>query len=137
MLYRIDIQQGNVVTEEMVNKLKSGMTRSQVRFVLGSPLITDAFHHDRWDYIYRFAPGGRIAEEKRLTVFFENDRLTGIDGDFPLPASFSESEQIIPSSSQSFDSIENRNNLLPQEADNGQTIDFLKQNQDDFYRGRE
>ena len=53
--YKIDIQQGNVVTEEMVEKLKPGMSRSQVRFVLGTPLITDVFHADRWDYFYYFA----------------------------------------------------------------------------------
>lgn len=135
--YRIDIQQGNVVTEEMIIKLKIGMTPSQVRFVLGSPLITDAFHHNRWDYIYRFAPSGRVAEEKRLTVFFENDRLVRIDGDFPVPATFAESEEIIPLSTQPFESIENRDSMLQKEKQDNQSVDFLKQNQDDFYRGRE
>jgi len=135
--YRIDIQQGNVVTEEMIIKLKTGMTRSQVRFVLGSPLITDAFHHNRWDYIYRFAPKGQLMEEKRLTVFFENDRLVKIDGDFPVPATFAESEEIIPASAQPFDSIENRDSLLQREKQDDRSVDFLKQNQDDFYRGRE
>lgn len=135
--YRIDIQQGNVVTEEMIAKLKTGMTRSQVRFVLGSPLITDAFHHNRWDYIYYFAPSGRVAEEKKLTVFFENDRLMKISGDFPVPSTFSESDEIIPASDQPFDSIENRDNLLQKEINDNPEIDFLKQNQDDFYKGRE
>ena len=137
LLYRIDIQQGNVVTEEMIVKLKANMTRSQVRFVLGSPLITDAFHHNRWDYVYLFAPGGRVAEEKRLTVFFENDRLIKISGDFPVPDTFSESEEIIPASAQPFGSIENRDNLLQKEINNNREVDFLQQNQDDFYRGRQ
>lgn len=125
------------MTEEMVNKLKAGMTRSQVRFVLGSPLITDAFHQNRWDYTYRLAPGGHVTEEKRLTVFFENDRLTRIDGDFPPPVTFSESEEIIPASTQPLDAIENRNNPLQNETNDDRTVDFLKQNQDDFYRGRQ
>lgn len=134
--YRIDIRQGNVVTEEMLGKLKAGMTRSQVRFVLGSPLIADAFHHDRWDYVYYFAPSGRVSEAKKLTVFFKNDRLVKIDGDFPVPDTFNETEEIIPASSQPIDSIENRGNPFQSEAQDGRVIDFLKQNQDDFYRGR-
>lgn len=83
--YKIDIQQGNVVTEEMVEKLRSGMTRSQVRFVLGSPLITDIFHINRWDYMYSMAPSGRLSERRRLSIFFDGDVLTHIEGDFKLP----------------------------------------------------
>jgi len=83
--YKIDIQQGNVVTEEMVEKLRPGMTRSQVRFVLGSPLITDVFHNNRWDYVYSMAPSGRLSEKHRLSIFFEGDLLTHIEGDFKLP----------------------------------------------------
>jgi outer membrane protein assembly factor BamE len=52
LLYKIDIQQGNVITHEMLEKIKPGMTRAQVRFVLGSPVISDAFHGNRWDYVY-------------------------------------------------------------------------------------
>ncbi len=135
--YRINIQQGNVVTEEMIVKLKMGMTRSQVRFALGSPLITDPFHHNRWDYVYRLAPSGRVSEEKRLTILFENDRLTRIDGDFPVPATFSEAEEIIPASGQPFDSIENPNRLPQGEVNDSRAVDFMKKNQDEFYRGRE
>lgn len=83
--YKIDIQQGNVVTEEMVEKLRLGMTRSQVRFVLGSPLITDVFHNNRWDYVYSLAPSGRLSEKHRLSIFFDGDLLTHIEGDFKLP----------------------------------------------------
>lgn len=86
--YKIDIQQGNVVTEEMVEKLKPGMSRSQVRFVLGTPLITDVFHADRWDYFYYFAPRGSVSEKRKLTVIFDGDQLSHIEGDFTLsPAS--------------------------------------------------
>ncbi|MCE9639672.1 MAG: outer membrane protein assembly factor BamE, partial [Betaproteobacteria bacterium] len=63
--YKIDIQQGNVVTQEMVDKLKAGQTRSQVRFVLGSPLVADMFHDDRWDYIYLLQRQGKPDERRR------------------------------------------------------------------------
>jgi outer membrane protein assembly factor BamE len=79
--YRSDVQQGNWVTSEMVALLKPGMTREQVRFALGSPALTDIFHADRWDYPYSFLPGRGKAEQRLLTVFFENDRLARWSGD--------------------------------------------------------
>ncbi len=79
--YRIDIRQGNYVDQEMVAQLKKGMTREQVRFVLGTPLIVDAFHADRWDYVYLFKPGGGEPEQRVVSVFFEDDRLERVDGD--------------------------------------------------------
>jgi len=79
--YKIDIQQGNVITQDMVAKLQPGMTRSQVRFVLGSPPITDMFHANRWDYVYRLGKPGKLAEERKLSLFFENDQLTRVAGD--------------------------------------------------------
>jgi outer membrane protein assembly factor BamE len=80
--HKIDVQQGNVVTQEMVDKLKPGMTRAQVRFVLGTPLITDAFHRDRWDYFYSFKVGAQgVAETRRLTLTFQNDVLRSVQGD--------------------------------------------------------
>ena len=79
--YKMDIQQGNVVTQDMVQKLEPGMTRTQVRFVLGTPLVVDAFHDDRWDYVYLYKKGGGVAEQRRLTVYFKNDRLSRVDGD--------------------------------------------------------
>ncbi len=82
--YRIDVQQGNVVTQEMVAKLKAGMTRSQVRFVLGSPLVTDMFHADRWDYVYLMQRQGKADERRRLTVIFDGDKLATIEGDVVL-----------------------------------------------------
>src|SRR4051812_5759995 len=82
--YRIDIQQGNVVTQEMVSKLKAGMTRSQVRFVLGSPLVTDMFHNDRWDYVYLMQKQGKADERRRLTVIFDGDKLVNLEGDVVL-----------------------------------------------------
>jgi outer membrane protein assembly factor BamE len=79
--YKIDVQQGNVVTQEMVAKLKPGMTKSQVRFVLGTPLVTDAFHADRWDYVYQLRKQGKLTEQRRLTVIFEQDLLKRVEGD--------------------------------------------------------
>jgi outer membrane protein assembly factor BamE len=79
--YRIDIQQGNVVTQDMVDKLKPGMTRQQVRFVLGTPPIVDPFRQDRWDYVYYYNKAGRLAEHRRLVLLFDGDTLKRIDGD--------------------------------------------------------
>lgn len=75
LLYKIDVQQGNVLTDEMLEKLRPGMTRSQVRFVLGSPLIVDPFRNNRWDYAYIQRIRGGLVEQKKLTIFFEDDRL--------------------------------------------------------------
>src|SRR5688500_14686883 len=88
LLYKIEVQQGNVITQEMVDKLKPGMTRSQVRFALGSPMINDAFHENRWDYLYRFEQRGKLIEQRKLTVFFEDDKLMRIDGSFSTPLAF-------------------------------------------------
>jgi outer membrane protein assembly factor BamE len=79
--YRMDIQQGNVVTQDMVAKLKPGMTRQQVRFVMGTPPITDAFHQDRWDYVYYLNKDGRVVEHRRIVLLFEADTLKRVDGD--------------------------------------------------------
>ena len=79
--YKMDIQQGNVVNQEMVSKLKPGMTKSQVRFIMGTPLIVDAFHTDRWDYVYRFKKAGTLTEERRVTLLFDGDKLKQVSGD--------------------------------------------------------
>ncbi|MHB8166018.1 MAG: outer membrane protein assembly factor BamE [Sulfuricella sp.] len=79
--YKIDIQQGNVVTQEMVAKLKPGMTKAQVRFILGTPLIMDAFHANRWDYVYRYQKAGKLIEERKLALFFDKELLQRVEGD--------------------------------------------------------
>ncbi|MCG6874865.1 MAG: outer membrane protein assembly factor BamE [Betaproteobacteria bacterium] len=84
LVYRIEIQQGNLVTQENVAQLKPGMSKDQVRFVLGTPLVTDIFHADRWDYVYTLQPArtSSIKEERRLTLFFDKDgRLERVEGD--------------------------------------------------------
>ncbi|UCV14369.1 outer membrane protein assembly factor BamE [Quatrionicoccus australiensis] len=81
--YKIDIQQGNVLTQEMVAQLKPGQTREQVRFLLGSPMITDIFHQQRWDYVYRYQNGqtGRVDERKFVVFFDAAGRLERVAGD--------------------------------------------------------
>lgn len=83
--YRITIQQGNNLSQEMVSQLKLGMTREQVRFVLGTPLLMDVFHADRWDYVYyRQSPDGK-REQRNLSVVFEKDKLARVLGDLVPP----------------------------------------------------
>jgi outer membrane protein assembly factor BamE len=77
----MDVQQGNAVTQEMVSKLQPGMTRSQVRFALGTPLIVDPFRTDRWDYVYLYQKAGKQIEQRQLAVYFKDDRLVRIEGD--------------------------------------------------------
>ncbi len=79
--YRADIQQGNWVTAEQVARLEQGMTREQVRYVLGTPTLKDIFHANRWDYPYYNKPGYGNADERRFTVWFENDQLVRWEGD--------------------------------------------------------
>jgi len=81
----MDIQQGNVVTQEMVAKLQPGMTRSQVRFALGTPLVVDPFREDRWDYVYVYLKRGEVVEQRRLVIVFKDDKLARIEGD-TMPA---------------------------------------------------
>ena len=81
-VYRIDVEQGNIVTQEMVDQLKPGMNRRQVRFILGTPLIEDSFNQDRWDYQYVMSNGSEIKAENKLSVFFEDDALSHFTGSF-------------------------------------------------------
>jgi outer membrane protein assembly factor BamE len=79
--YRIDIQQGNFISQDMVAQLKPGMSKEQVRLALGTPLLTDIFHADRWDYVYWREKPGEKREQRKLTVFFEDGKLMRLDGD--------------------------------------------------------
>lgn len=79
--YRIDIRQGNYITQDMVAQLKPGMSRDQVRFILGTPLVADIFHADRWDYIYSFKPGRGEVQLRRFAVFFSENKLARVAGD--------------------------------------------------------
>ena len=79
--YKIDIQQGNYVTQDMVAKLKPGMTRSQVRFALGTPLIIDPFRNDRWDYFYMMHKAGELTEQRVVTIVFSGNGGTALPAD--------------------------------------------------------
>jgi outer membrane protein assembly factor BamE len=91
-VYRINVDQGNIITQDMVNQLTPGMSRSQVQFVMGSALLVDTFHDDRWDYVYTFQDSKGKRSQHRMAVFFQEDKLSAITGDFapemtegPLP----------------------------------------------------
>ena len=85
-VYKIDIQQGNLVTQEQVAKVKTGMSRIDVRNTLGTPLLQDVFHANRWDYYFsddratKYGPFGREKERFQVTVFFENEKVSRVDG---------------------------------------------------------
>jgi outer membrane protein assembly factor BamE len=82
-VYRIDVEQGNIVTQELVDQLEPGMTRRQVRYILGTPLLEDSFNRSRWDYVYTVRNGSTLKQEDRLTVFFEGENLSHFTTTFP------------------------------------------------------
>jgi outer membrane protein assembly factor BamE len=82
--HRIDVQQGNALDQENLARLKPGLSRSQVRFLLGTPLLVDPFRTDRWDYVYVYYKAGKLTEQKRITLFFDSDTLVRIEGDVPV-----------------------------------------------------
>ncbi len=83
--YRMEIQQGNYVSRDMVRQLKPGMSKEQVRFVLGTPLVADLYHSDRWDYIYYREDAGKPVEHAKIAVYFSHDKLVKVEGE-ALPA---------------------------------------------------
>jgi outer membrane protein assembly factor BamE len=85
-VYKIDVEQGNIITQEIADQLKPGMSRRQVRFILGTPLLADSFNLDRWDYIYVVRNGLEILDESELSVHFEGDSLATVTGDYLPPA---------------------------------------------------
>lgn len=122
--YRADVQQGNWVTAEQVARLEQGMTREQVRYVLGTPTLQDVFHANRWDYPYYNKPGYGAADERRFTVWFENDLLVRWEGDqqpayqpFQVPESEDAAEAASPDTAAS--PPEDADRLTsPEEAEN-------------------
>lgn len=91
-LYRITVQQGNVITQEMVDQLKPGMTRSQVAYIMGEPILRNTFSEDRWDYIYTVVLPGYLEQEVRMSLFFENEVLAYFTGDYAPTASQPEAQ---------------------------------------------
>lgn len=80
-VHKIDIQQGNVITQEMMAQLQPGMDKKKVNFIMGSPIILDTFHSNRWDYVYTFQPGGGRVERRHVTLYFKDDKLDHATGD--------------------------------------------------------
>ena len=79
-VYRINVEQGNVVNAEMIEKLRPGLNKRQVRYIMGTPLIEDSFHEDRWDYRYLLRNGTETIAETRLTLWFDGDELARVEG---------------------------------------------------------
>jgi outer membrane protein assembly factor BamE len=80
-VYKLDINQGNYITQDQVDRLKTGQTRQQVKTTLGTPLLADPFHANRWDYVYEFRRQGRTLEHRQFTVYFVDDKLARWEGD--------------------------------------------------------
>lgn len=85
-IHKVTVQQGNIVNQEMIDQLRPGMTRSQVRYILGTPLLMDTFDQDRWDYYYSIKRPGKKEVREKIAVFFDGNTLTHFTGDY-LPSS--------------------------------------------------
>jgi outer membrane protein assembly factor BamE len=81
-VYTADVQQGNMVDQAMIDQLRPGMNKRQVLYIMGSPMLVDFFHQKRWDYLYSAQIEGGDRQQKRISLFFENDQLIGVQGDF-------------------------------------------------------
>ncbi len=104
LAYRIDLQQGNVVTQEMLDQLQLGMDKRKVRFIMGTPLVQDMFHADRWDFVYRMDRRRAELEQRHVVLFFKEGVLTDVQGDVaalppskspPPPASMDGAEPLL------------------------------------------
>ncbi|MEX2353646.1 MAG: outer membrane protein assembly factor BamE, partial [Gammaproteobacteria bacterium] len=80
-VYRVDVQQGNVIEQDTVNRLRLGMDRNQVQFIMGSPAIADPFHADQWDYIFTLSEGGGVRKQRHVRMHFEDGLLASVEGD--------------------------------------------------------
>lgn len=98
-VYRVAVQQGNIIDQKKVDQLELGMSKRQAQFVMGSPLVNDVFHENRWDYIYQLRRGDELLRDRRFTLFFENDALVRFEGDYepnaeePVPDTYIEDAQ--------------------------------------------
>ena len=81
-VYTLEIQQGNIIDQAMIDQLRPGMNKRQVLYIMGSPMLDDVFHKNRWDYLYSDQPSGEDRVQKQISLFFENDQIVGIQGDF-------------------------------------------------------
>ncbi len=81
-VYTIDVQQGNIVDQSMIDQLRPEMNKRQVLYIMGSPMLIDFFHQKRWDYLYSAQTGGGDRQQKRISLYFDKDQLVGVQGDF-------------------------------------------------------
>ena len=81
-IHRVEVQQGNSITQEMIDQLRPGMTKSQVRYIMGTPLVADSFHQNRWDYYYSIKKSDGELEREQVTVYFTDGKLSKIRGDY-------------------------------------------------------
>jgi outer membrane protein assembly factor BamE len=100
-VYSLEIQQGNIVDQAMVDQLRAGMSKRQVLYIMGSPMLVDTFHQKRWDYLYADAPKTDDRKQKRITLIFEGDQLVGIQGDLrpadlPVVSAAKETVVVVP-----------------------------------------
>jgi len=84
-VYKLDVNQGNYITQDQVDRLKVGQSQQQVRMALGTPLLIDPFHANRWDYLYLFERQGRVLEQRQFTVYFVDDKVARWEGDEAPP----------------------------------------------------
>ena len=101
-VYKIDVEQGNIVTQDMVDQLKPGMSRRQVRFIMGTPLLEDPFNQDRWDYPYVKRNGMNVLSESRLAIYFDGDTMVRVDGDY-IPQDDAPAPPVQESAAENYD----------------------------------
>ncbi|WP_347986154.1 outer membrane protein assembly factor BamE [Methylomonas sp. AM2-LC] len=100
-VYKLDIEQGNMIDQSMIDQLRPNMTKRQVQFIMGSPMVVDTFHEQRWDYIYSKEEAGEDRVQKRVSLYFKGDNLQTIQGDFrpssmPVPKPSTETSIDLP-----------------------------------------
>jgi len=81
-VYTLEIQQGNIIDQAMIDQLRPNMNKRQVLYIMGSPMLDDVFHKNRWDYLYSAQPSGEDRVQKQVSLFFENDQIVSVQGDF-------------------------------------------------------
>jgi outer membrane protein assembly factor BamE len=81
-VYTLEIQQGNIIDQAMIDQLRPGMNKRQVAYIMGSPMLDDVFHKNRWDYVYSSQPSGEDRVQKQVSLFFDNDQIVSVQGDF-------------------------------------------------------
>ncbi|HCT98755.1 MAG TPA: outer membrane protein assembly factor BamE, partial [Methylococcaceae bacterium] len=97
-VYTVDVNQGNIIDQAMIDQLRPNMTKRQVLYVMGTPMLVDFFHENRWDYLYHAKKEGEEMEKKSISIFFENDKIKGLQGDIKpsaLPVVKPSTEQVV------------------------------------------